>query len=64
MEKLKAFFIVLVLASVGGFVGAFLLGLLVHFIYPLFTIETAFFCGVGTALGCAPANAIFAAILA
>ena len=30
MEKLKAFFIVLVLASVGGFVVAFLLGLLVH----------------------------------
>ena len=62
MEKVKAFFVVLVFASVGGFVGAFLLGLLVHLFYAPFTIETAFFCGVGIALGCGPVNAIFAAI--
>ena len=64
MKKLKAFFIVLVLASAGGFIGAFLLGLLVHLFYAPYTIETAFFCGVGTALGCGPINAVFAAISA
>ncbi len=64
MEKVKAFFVMLVLASVGGFVLAFLLGLLVHLFYAPYTIETAFFCGVGTALGCGLGDAIFAAIRA
>lgn len=64
MEKVKVFFVVLVLASVGAFVVAFLLGLLVHLFYAPYTIETAFFCGVGAALGCGPVNAVFAAIRA
>jgi VIT1/CCC1 family predicted Fe2+/Mn2+ transporter len=64
MEKVKAFFIVLVLASVSSFVLAFLLGLLVGVFYAPYTIETAFSCGVGIALGCGPMNAIFAAIRA
>lgn len=64
MEKVKAFFVVLVLVSVGAFVVAFLLGLLAHLFYAPYTIETALFCGVGTALGCGPVNAIFAAIRA
>lgn len=64
MGKVKAFFIVLVLASCGAFVGAFLLGLLVHLVYAPYTVETAFYCGVGAAIGCGPLNAIIAAIRA
>jgi hypothetical protein len=58
MNKVFTFLFMMVAISTLAFALAFLLGLLVRAFYSNYTIDTAFWCAIGTGIGCGPINAM------